>query len=70
MPGEMFGRVQCFEEDPRCDPAEGSSDRIYWVIIPLHPPLEKEEKDIKEEAMETVIPAQAGIQACPFETET
>jgi len=50
---------------------------------PLHPPacrrqaLEKEEKDIKEEAMETVIPApifiginSSGNPGLPLETET
>ncbi len=33
------------------------------MIIPLHPPLEKGEKDIKEEAMETVIPAPYQVRA-------
>ncbi len=63
MSGEMLGRIQCFEEDPRCGATEGGSNRIYWVIIPLHPPLEKGEKDIKEEAMETVIPAPYQVRA-------
>ena len=77
LPSEMLGRIQCLEEDSRCGPPEGGSDRIYWVIIPFHPPLEKGDKDIKEEAMETIIPTpifiginSSGNPGCPFEAET
>jgi len=80
----MFGRIQCLEEDPRCGATEGGSIGVYWVIIPPSSPLpagrqalEKGEKDIKEEAMETIIPTpifiginSSGNPGCPFEAET